>query len=192
MFLNLLNHASVVRCRFIYHKSLGYFDWHSQHDRCYDWFFSWRENKKASREERKEHAKDFNEIYKKLACVWIEKEYDGSFVLKIPKDPDHYHVYGMMAGFGVERPKDIEVQHLTNSNLALQHLKKYPSIHKPWEEADSKLTELNGLLTLSDDKIYVKVDEIRDLLKKFRKELEVLINLINAGHILKGKCDVGC
>jgi hypothetical protein len=189
--LNLLNYKSVVRCRVIYHKSLDYLDWHRQHDRCYNWFFSWRENRKASREERKEHTKNFNEIYKKFACVWIEKEFDGSFVLKIPKDPDHYRAYRMMAGIDVERPKDTDVQHLTNSDLALDNLKKYPSIHEPWEEVDSKLTELNGCLTLGDDIVYTRVDEIQGLLEKFRKEIEVLINLIDAGHILKGKCEVG-
>jgi len=79
---------------------------------------------RPSREERKEHAKDFNQIYKKFACVWIEKEYDGSLVLKIPKDPDHYRAYIMMGGIGAERPRDTDVQHLTNSDLALDHLKK--------------------------------------------------------------------
>jgi hypothetical protein len=190
----MLNYGSVVRClrtRFISLKSstnIGYSDInHSRRTK----FFTWWQKRKPSREERKEHAKNFNEIYKKFACVWIEKEYDGPFVLKIPKDPDHYRVYRMMAGIGVERPRDTDVQHLTNSDLALDHLKEYPSIHKPWQEVDSKLTELNGCLTLGDDIVYTKVEEIQGLLKEFRKEIEVLINLIDAGHILKGKCDVG-
>jgi hypothetical protein len=186
--LNLSNHASVVGYWFIYHKSLGYLDWHSQHDRCYDWFFSWRENKKASREERKEHAKDLNEIYKKLACVWIERLHNDSFVFKIPKDPDHYHAYRMMAGFGVDRPIEIEVQHLTNLDWALCHLKKYRRTYKPWKQVNNKLDKLNNILPNDIDN---KLDDINILLKQFRKELGVLITHIEAGAILKGKCPIG-
>jgi hypothetical protein len=159
--------------------------------RCsYSSFFikNWLDNRKIPFESRIKHSKDLNEIYKKLACVWIDKEYDGPFAFKIPKDPDHYHAYRMMAGFGVDRPSEIEVQHLTNLDWALCHLKKYRRIYKPWKQANNKLDKLNNVLPNDIDN---KLDDIDILLKQFRKELEVLIRHIEAGAIIKGKCPIG-
>lgn len=190
MLLNLLNYGSVfgyIRYRLVSCQILSNTR-HRSYPDCIFFIRNWLENRKIPFEQRIKHAKDLNKIYKKLACVWIGRPHNDSFVFKVPEDPDHYHVYGMMAGFGVEEPRDTDVQHLTNLDWALCHLKKYRRIYKPWKQANNKLDKLNT--TLSND-IDNKLDDIDILLKQFRKELEVLITHIEAGAILKGKCPIG-
>lgn len=67
---------------------------------------------------------------------------------------------------------------------ALQHLedKEYKNINKHWKKANKLLEKYNKN---NDEQTKTKIDES---LQAFRQELLTLVDRLNDGHIMKGKC----